>query len=557
MTGNMTVPKTSIAWVRAAAALAAAPLLFLAGQALAQASTAPIDTPSQARSVLGPEALVRQDQRGQRPPPLGSELFLSAPPQGDNAIVDAGYILKPGDRVRVTLYGLVDNDQELTIDSQGNVLVPGVGPVRLAGVTAGQAPSVIEQASRRVYSQGVQVYAAPVAAASIQVLVTGPVERPGAYAGASDDAIVTYLQRAGGIDPDRGSYRRVRVVRQGQTLAEADIYDFLREGLSPQFSFRNGDAIVVGDQGSIVSVSGEARAPYTFELDQPTGVGGEIMSVARPRPDVSHVAIVGVRQGQPYSAYVPLAEFVNFPLYDGDRLQFERDVRAAEILVRIEGTAGGPSVFSVPRGSTVASVLAQAPISADADMANIHLRRESVRQTQKQLLDDGLTRLERAMFTAPSRGPSEAAARAQSLSFVSEWIERARRVEPLGVLALGDQDLNAVRLETGDVIVVPGSSQVVTIAGEVNAPQTTIFTGRSAVGDYVRLAGGYTPRADRRNVMVFRPDGRVRADRRVQPGDRILVVGKPDSTLLPFIRDLTQTLFQTAGIFLAIDRAGN
>lgn len=540
-------------------ALVIGPVLLAGAPAWAQAqgTTAPVQTPASERSVLGPEALVRAEARGVRPPPLGSELFLSTPPSGDNAIVDSGYVLKPGDQVRVTLYGLVDNDQQLTIDSQGNVLVPGVGPVRLAGVSAGEAPAVIERASRAIYSDGVQVYAAPVAAANIQVLVTGPVERPGAYAGGSDDAIVTYLQRAGGIDDERGSYRRVRVVRQGQTIAEADIYDFLQRGLTPQVNFRNGDAVVVGDQGSIVSVTGDVRAPYTFELAQPTGVGGEIMAFARPRPEVSHVAVVGVRQGQPYSAYLPMAEFASFPLYDGDRVQFESDVRSAEILVRIEGTAGGPSVFSVPRGSTVASVLAQAPISPEADMANIYIRRESVRQTQKQLLDDGLVRLERAMFTAPSRGPSEAAARAQSLSFVTDWIERARQVEPLGILALGDQDLNAVRLETGDVIVVPGYSQVVTIAGEVNAPQTTIFTGRSGVGDYVRLAGGYTPRADRGNVLVFRPDGRIRPDRRVQPGDRILVVGKPDSTLLPFIRDLTQTLFQTAGIFLAIDRAGN
>ncbi len=556
MTWGMTVLSKAR---NAIAALVVAPVLLLgsAAGAQSQGTTAPVQTPQTERSVLGPEALVRDDARGFRPPPLGSELFLSTPADGDNTIVDSGYVLKPGDRVRVTLYGLVDSDQELAIDSQGNVLVPGVGPVRLAGVTAGNAPGVIERASRQIYSSGVQVYAAPVAAASIQVLVTGPVERPGAYAGGSDDAIVSYLQRAGGIDPERGSYRRIRVVRQGQTIAEADIYDFLQQGLSPQVNFRNGDAIVVGDQGSIVSVSGDVRAPYTFELAQPTGLGGEIMAFARPRPDVSHVAVVGVRQGMPFSAYVPMAEFVNFPLYDGDRVQFESDVRAAEILVRVEGTAGGPSVFSVPRGSTVASVLAQAPISPEADMANIYIRRESVRQTQKQLLDDGLARLERAMFTAPSRGPSEAAARAQSLSFVSEWIERARQVEPLGILALGDQDLNAVRLETGDVIVVPGYSQVVTIAGEVHAPQTTIFTGRSNVSDYVRLAGGYTPRADRRNVLVFRPDGRIRPDRRVQPGDRILVVGKPDSTLLPFIRDLTQTLFQTAGIFLAIDRAGN
>lgn len=540
-------------------ALSLAPAL-IAGPVLAQTgqgTTAPVQTPAQDRAPTGPEDLVRDNERGVRPPPLGSELFIAAPAETENTIVDPGYVLKPGDQVQVTLYGLVNSDQQLTIDTQGNVLVPGVGPVRLAGVTAGDAPGVVERASRRVYSSGVQVYASPIAAATVSVLVTGPVERPGAYPGASDDSFITYLQRAGGIDPDRGSYRRIRIIRQGQVLADGDIYDFLREGASPRVNFRNGDAIVVGDQGSVVSVSGEARAPYTFELAQPTGVGGEIIAVARPRPEVNYAAVVGTRQGQPYSAYLTLSEFAQFPLYDGDRVAFESDTRAAEILVRVEGTTGGPSVFSVPRGTSVAAVLAQTAIPQDADMANIYVRRESVRRTQKALLDDGLARLERAIYTAPSRGPSEAAARAQSLASVSDFIARAKQVEPLGILALGDQDLDAVRLETGDVIVVPGYSQVVTIAGEVNAPQSTIYNGRTSTGDYVRLAGGFTPRADRRNVLVFRPDGRIRPDRRVQAGDRVLVIGKPDSTLLPFIRDLTQTLFQVAGIFLAVDRASD
>src|SRR5690606_19247371 len=163
----------------------------------------------------------------------------------------------------------------------GNVVVPGVGPIRLAGVAAAEAPAVVEQASRRVYNEGVQVYATPISTASTRVLVTGPVEQPGAYAGASDDALIVYLQRAGGIDPVRGSYRRVRVLRGGEVIARADLYDFLREGALPSISFRNGDAVVVEEQGPIVSVTGDVRASFTFELAGPTGQGGEIMRFAR------------------------------------------------------------------------------------------------------------------------------------------------------------------------------------------------------------------------------------------------------------------------------------
>ena len=137
-------------------------------------------SPEQA-APQGPEALVIQDRRGVRPPPLGADMFGGEAPQASSAVVDPDYVLQSGDTVQVTLWGMVEGSHELTIDAQGNVVVPGVGPIRLAGVTASQAPVVVERASRRIYNEGVQVYAAPVTTASTRVLVTGPVDQPGAF----------------------------------------------------------------------------------------------------------------------------------------------------------------------------------------------------------------------------------------------------------------------------------------------------------------------------------------------------------------------------------------
>ncbi|MFN3536472.1 MAG: polysaccharide biosynthesis/export family protein, partial [Brevundimonas sp.] len=253
-------------------------------------AAAPTQTAPEQAAPQGPEALVIQNRQGVRPPPLGADMFGGMAPQASTDVVDPGYILQPGDAVQVTLWGMVEGTHDLTIDAQGNVVVPGVGPIRLAGVAASQAPAVVEQASRRIYNEGVRVYATPTATASTRVLVTGPVERPGAFPGSSDDALIVYLQRAGGIDPVRGSYRRVRVLRNGEVIARADLYEFLREGVLPRVSFRTGDAIVVEDQGSIVSVSGDARAPFTFELAGQTGQGGELMQFARPQPGATHAA---------------------------------------------------------------------------------------------------------------------------------------------------------------------------------------------------------------------------------------------------------------------------
>lgn len=524
--------------------------LAVGAPALAQSGAiAPTEIQTDERAPAGPETLVLQERRGQRPPPLGAEMFSASTAStatSGRAAIDPNHILRPGDQVQVTLWGLVNENQSLTVDPQGNVVVPGVGPVALAGVPASRAPAVIEAASRRVYSSGVQIYATATSAAPTQVLVTGPVLRPGAYEGASDDALIIFLQRAGGIDPERGSYRRVRIVRDGVTVATADLYDFLQSGLTPRISFRSGDAVVVEAQGATVAVSGDVRSAYSFELVGATGQGSEIMTYARPRPGATHVAITGVRNGAPFSTYLTLADFSAFTVADGDRVQFEADARATDLLVRVEGAHDGQSVFSLSRGATVGSVLQQLVIGPDADVEAIHLRRDSVRRVQKALLTESLDRLERTTLLAPTRTASEASARAAQAEFTAQYVARARQVEPLGVLALNGRDPNAVLLETGDVIVIPKRSQVVSIAGEVLAPQSVLATDRGRVSDYIDIAGGFGPRADRRRILVFKQDGQLRAGGYVLPGDRILVLSKPESTLIPLLGDIAVMLLAVA-----------
>jgi protein involved in polysaccharide export with SLBB domain len=254
----------------------------------------------------------------------------------------------------------------------------------------------------------------------------------------------------------------------------------------------------------------------------------------------------------PVTSYQPLEAFAAQPVADGDRIRFEADVRAQQLAVRVEGAHDGPSVFTVQRGATVGQVLAMVQIDPLADQNAIYLRRDSVRRTQKQMLDDSLRRLERAALTAPMRTPGEADARSQEAAFITQFVERARSIEPLGIVTLAGQDRNRVLLEPDDVIVIPEYSQVVTIAGEVQAPQSILHRS-TRVGDYIRAAGGFTPKADRGHILVLRADGGIREDGRVQPGDRVLVLPKMDSKVFELVKDFTQILYQIAIAARAVD----
>lgn len=499
------------------------------------------------------DTTLREDQiAGTRPPPFGSELFTGASVPASAGTVDPSYVVRTGDQISVTTYGLINEASVQTVDAEGNISLPNIGPVRVGGTPASNVNAAVSNAASQVYQDTVQVYATVLGAGQIQIFVAGPVERPGAVTGTSVDSVVTMLQRAGGIDPDRGSYRNIIVRRRGEIIGEVDLYDFLLNGDLSGIELRNGDVIVVGQQGPIVSVSGDARAPFTFEFSTAAALGEELLRYARPRPEVTHVSVLGTREGEPYNDYVRRADFAGVSLFDGDRVRFEADARADTLVVRVVGAHDGPSSYIVPRGESLGAVIARIPLSPLADTPMIHLERQSVAEAQKQLLEDNLARLERVLFTNPAPTAEIAATQAAQAEGILTFIDRARQVEPRGLVSLPEEaDLYSVILEPDDIIVVPYISQTVVIAGEVEVPQTVLWTPGDA-RDYVAQAGGFTRLANRSDTLVVHPDGSTARGGDVRAGDRILVPPKAAGQLISVISDITQIIAQLGISYAAV-----
>ena len=493
--------------------------------------------------------LQQYQSAGVRPVPFGSELFCGGNVTASTVgTVDPGYIIKTGDQISLYLWGSVpDASSTLVVDTNGNILVPGVGPVKVAGLAAGTVNKVVNSAASAVYRNAVHVYAAPVTTVPITVFMTGPVVAPGPYAGLGSDSIIAFLQRAGGIDPNRGSYRNITVRRGGQVIAHIDLYPFLRTGDLPPVSLRNGDTIVVGQQGPIVSVTGAARVPYTFELAGASGTGDEILYYARPRPEVNYVALLGYRDAQPLNAYESLADFAHQPLADGDRVGFSADALADSIVVQVAGAFRGPGSYVVTRDTTVGAVLAKLQLDSLADRRWIHIQRASVAAAQKQLLTESLARLQKAIYTNPAPTAALQQANALQATTIQTYISYASQVQPVGDVAFDEnQDLNSVRLEPNDIIVIPFKSQVVTVGGDVNVPQSVIYQPGLSARDYVKKAGGFDPLGDKGRILVIHPDGSLVINGHVEPGDRVLVGVTLPGHLLDVATALTQIIYQVA-----------
>lgn len=494
---------------------------------------------------------------------FGAQLFTGA--FANNAVADfnADYAINVGDTVNVRLWGAYNYESALTVDAQGAIFLPNVGPVNLLGVPNADLQQVVEQAVGRTFRSNVQVYAALAAAQPVRVFVSGFVNRPGAYAGTSMDSVLHYLDQAGGIDPDRGSFLDIVVKRGGITRASINLYDFLLYGNLPQVQLGNGDVIFVAPRGSTVDVTGLTENPNIFEYQGQQVPLSQIASYARPKPQVTHVRVTRNTGTIRNTEYYTLAEASNVMLGDGDQVAFTADKRPGTIAVRVEGEHDGPQEFVLPYGSRLADVLSQISYTDRSAYWNVQLFRESVKERQADALETSLLALEQAALTGRSGTADEARLRAEEAKMLIQFVERARKVEPRGqVLIARSEDREDLLLENGDIIVIPARDGLVLVAGEVMFPNTIAYNDQMDVDDYVVQAGGYTSKASARRVVIAHQDGsftiaegRAKRAKYIQPGDQIMVMPEVDGKGRQIFKELTQILYQvavSAGVVLGL-----
>lgn len=516
------------------------------------------ETPSNTNwreGTYGPIMAAQQRANTQDIKPFGSELFTG----GFRGIRADGlnpeYKILPGDQVTLRVWGAVDIDRILPVDAQGNIFIPGIGPVQVMGSSHSQLDGIVRNAVRKVYPDNVNVYTNLQGVQPVAVFVTGFVNKPGRYAGVPSDSILYFIDQASGVDDQLGSYRRIRLIRQNQTIAELDLYQFILQGHLNHAQLQNGDTIIVESRGPVVTVHGDVGRPYHYEL-HPTQqsnnglTGAAIKALTQLNAGVSHALVRGNRKEGPVANYFPLTDFAAASLSNGDEVLFVSDQHDQQIVVQLEGEFMGQSHFVLPKNATLQQLLNIVPIEPQlTDYENISLRRVAVAERQKQALEDSLRRLETTYLGAPSSTAEESAIRIREAELISQFVAKARQVEPNGRLVVAHQgEIVDIRLQDGDIVTIPARTDAVLISGEVYIPQSVVFVPGKTAMDYIRGAGGFSQHADKKRVLVVRQNGEVRNANEVslRPGDEILVLPAVSTKNLQLASTMTQILYQIA-----------
>ena len=199
-------------------------------------------------------------------------------------------VLGPGDELEVTVYGAPDLSGHTRVSADGNISIPLIGYVRVAGLSSSEAEATIEAQLRKnniVNDPQVSVYAKEYTNSGISV--AGEVVKPGFYSALGPHRLFDVLQAAGGTT-DRAANKVVISHRDETDATTLSISKDPAEMAVSNVVLQPGDTVVVPKAG-IVYVLGEVTRPGGYVLNSTGGI--TILQVVAVAGGPTHVASAG------------------------------------------------------------------------------------------------------------------------------------------------------------------------------------------------------------------------------------------------------------------------
>ena len=399
-----------------------------------------------------------------------------------NIATPQNYVLGPGDVVIIDIYGASQKSESLTVSPDGDITVPGYGPIKVSGLSVASAQSKIRSTLGSRYSSS-SLKISVGQTRSMMVNVMGEVKAPGTYTLSAFATVFHALYMAGGIK-DLGTLRNIKVFRGGKQITVVDVYEYiLNDRLAGNIRLQENDIIIVGPYDCLLGIQGKVKRPMFYEMRSSESVAQVIKYAGGFTGDAYKKSVRLVRKsGERYSVH-NVAEFdmSSFKVADGDAITVDGMINRFENMVEVKGAVFRPGQFELGKSVTSVRSLIEAA--------------------------DGLTE---DAFTA--RG-------------VMYRMKEDRTLEtmPLDIAGIMSGSVADVALKNEDVLFIPTQAdrvaeRIVTIQGEVLSPGTFQFAENETIEDLVLRAGGLTDAASLIKVDVSR---RIRDPKALKAGQDI------------------------------------
>jgi polysaccharide biosynthesis/export protein len=422
---------------------------------------------------------------------FGEEIFRNPPPASGAIPIDfpasPDYVVGPGDGLTIDLWGGVSQRIVRTVDHEGRVALPEIGPVLVNGQSLGD----VQQSVQRLLRTQFRDVSADVSLSrlrTVRIYVVGDVNHPGAYDVSSLSTPLNALLAAGGPTSD-GSLRVAKHYRGNTLVQQVDLYDLLLRGVRSDIKrLEPGDTLLIPPVGGLVRIEGMVRRPAIYELKGETTLAGalEMAGGILPTAALSHIEVERLEAHEKrtmlsldISGTTDPSEIENklaaFQIQDRDEIHIFPIATFNQDAVYLQGHVLRAGRYAYKPGMKLADLIA----------------------SYDDLMPEPSTKYAEIIhLDAPDYHP---------------------RVESFGLGAALSDPANAPQLKPLDTVRIFSrfdfeDAPTVSVSGAVRRPGTFQTSGQIHFRDALELAGGVTPDAAMDSAQIIRimPDSSLK-----------------------------------------------
>lgn len=392
---------------------------------------------------------------------------------GVNIPVPQNYVLGIGDQLTINVWGASQSKVLVTIEKNGAINIPDVGPVHLAGLSFEKGVALIKSRLTTIYNgmggatpnTWAEVTIGNVH--SIKINVLGEINAPGTYTLPSTASAFNALYLSGGPN-ENGTFREIRLIRDGVTVRTLDIYDFLIKGdPAANAQLREQDILFVPNYKARAEIAGEVKHPGIFEIKTGETLS-DLIRFAGGFADKAYTFSLSMERNNTKEREVRTvlhSEFDQLILQNGDLVRADAILDRFSNRVAITGAVFHPGNYEFAPGMKLSDLIQKADGLREEAFMN--------RGLIVRLKEDNTP---------------------ENLSFVPKEIVK------------GTKD---ILLKREDQVMISSIFDLreawrVSIKGEVANPESYAFQEKMTLSDLIYRAGGFRENADPAVIEVTR-----------------------------------------------------
>jgi protein involved in polysaccharide export with SLBB domain len=480
----------------------------------------------------------------------------SVPAQGalTGPVDDTSYIVGPGDRFAIMVWGQAVVSQSSVVTPEGELVLPGVAAIPVAGLSLAEVKREVAGRLAEIY-HNVEVSVSLTGLRTMVVNVLGQVVNPGEYVCTPLELAGELIKRAGGLTAEASS-RNITIERRDGQRARVDLTRYWNTGdVGADPPVLDGDVIFVPYAVALVGVYGAVGSPGEYELtDEDT-----VASLIELAGGFTRGAVTDSVELRGYDAEGEFAGSVLLDLsrssdrgrrlVDGDEV-YVREVpswrRVAHVTV--EGEVERPGPYGIEEGvDRVSDVLRRA--GGPTEKAWL----PGGRLIRPRLVDDVDEEFER-LKDVPTGDMTEL----EYAYFKSRYRDRRSVVSDFVAAVRGDESADALLMD-GDIIEVPRRVDTVEVLGQVVDPGKVRFEPGETWRYYIGQAGGYSSGARKGRVRVIKGSTgqwmSARSAGALEPGDAVWIPERSETDWWRLVREAVAFVASVATTYVVIDQA--